>query len=356
MNRNTGTLTPIVERAHSDPPGHEQHFRFPPTPSSAVSPHTIEGSLQQSQKPHRLSLQVPQNVGNPVRLVTPTVLVNGEQNPTPSSGLAPSVLGADSGRDSPGNFFEDHTGHVQQTPQSTSTPMHPPTQQQVSPSYQPQSAVAALELPLIPPETLNRAIAAELIRAPLSGPRKRLRGTEAKNLASSILQQLYAKPTTGAASPAKVMSDHILGIVISSFLGMCSAVGLGAGGPMGGVRRVECVRFRVGGDGYESPIDEDDEDTGGIDASSIKESFDVYFGVSFGGLSGEWSVKGLSPTSPVEAGDQTTKNADETEGQDSTHSVDGKYWRARFREEQRKHWESQEVSKQLREKILEAVL
>ncbi|EAT90774.2 hypothetical protein SNOG_01125 [Parastagonospora nodorum SN15] len=75
-NRNSGNLTPIVERAHSDPPTIEHTFRFPPTPASAVSPSTIEGSLQSAPQKQRLSLQVPQIVGNPVRLVTPTVLVN----------------------------------------------------------------------------------------------------------------------------------------------------------------------------------------------------------------------------------------------------------------------------------------
>ncbi|PVH98449.1 hypothetical protein DM02DRAFT_531112, partial [Periconia macrospinosa] len=89
MNRASGNLTPIVERAQSDPPvdpsqhqqqqQQQQHFRFPPTPASAVSPTNIDAQLQNSsssQRPHRLSLQVPKNVGNPVHLVTPTVLVN----------------------------------------------------------------------------------------------------------------------------------------------------------------------------------------------------------------------------------------------------------------------------------------
>jgi hypothetical protein len=201
---------------------------------------------------------------------------------------------------------------------------------------------------------LNRALAGELLRAPFAGPRKRLRGVEAKNIASAILQPLYAKPTTGAASPAKVMSDQMLSIVISSCLGLGPAVGLGLGGPNGGVRRVECTRFRVGGDGYESPIDEDDEDAENMEAGSVKESFDIYFGVSFGPLSGEWSIKGLSPTT---ADDKDTEAAieDGADRQESNQNTIAN-WKSKFLEAQRKLWASQEDAKALREKVLEAVL
>ncbi|KAF2471441.1 uncharacterized protein BDR25DRAFT_260997 [Lindgomyces ingoldianus] len=358
MNRNPGNLTPIVERAQSDPPMAEQHFRFPPTPASAVSPTNIQESLSNSQRPHRLSLQVPQNVGNPVRLVTPTVLVNGEQNPTPSTGLAPSAMSTGSRRSSPGNFFGDDNENPQSAHPSTATPTHTPAQPQPPPQTIAQGPASPPPLPQVQHETLNRALAAELIRAPLTGRRKRLRGTEAKNLASSILQPLFAKPTTGPASPAKVMSDQILSIAISSCLGMCSAVGLGMGGPNGGVRRVECVRFRIGGDGYESPIDDDEDADGLSDSGRIRDSFDVYFGVSFGGLTGEWCVKGLSATlndngNEGEAtGPRGTYDAERPDPIQNTVAA----WKTKFLEAQRKLWESQEEAKSLKEKILEAVL
>ncbi|KAF2182840.1 hypothetical protein K469DRAFT_711548 [Zopfia rhizophila CBS 207.26] len=361
MNRNPGNLTPIAERAQSDPPMAEQHFRFPPTPASAVSTTSMQESLQNAQgRPHRLSLQVPQNVGNPVRLVTPTVLVNGEQDPTPSTGLAPSAVSAGSRRSSPGQFFEDDNENRQQPQQAAPTPSQTPAQAQPSPRSQNPPTPSAPNLPQIRHETLNRALAAELIRAPLTGRRKRLRGTEAKNLASSILTPLYAKPSSGPSSPAKVMSDQILSIAISSCLGMCSQVGLGTGGPSGGVRRVECVRFRVGGDGYESPVDDDDEDTDGLnDTARIRESFDVFFGVSFDGLTGEWSVKGLSasPSGGDGEGDgsnDATRN--ETTDPRGTNQNTVANWKTKFLEAQRKLWESQEEAKILKEKILEAVL
>jgi hypothetical protein len=138
-------------------------------------------------------------------------------------------------------------------------------------------------------------------------------------------------------------------------LGLTSAVGLGAGGPSGGVRGVECTRFRVGGDGYDSPIDEDDEDADGMESGSIKESFDVYFNVSFGGLSGEWSVKQLSPSSPDDNANEAARNAEDAERQDpQQNTITG--WKNKFFEAQRKLWESQEGAKILKEKIFEAIL
>ncbi|KAF2865605.1 ARS binding protein 2-domain-containing protein [Massariosphaeria phaeospora] len=331
MNRKSGNLTPIIERAQSDPPMPDHHFRFPPTPASAVSPHSMEASLASgAQRPHRLSLQVPQN------------------NPTPNTGVPPSAISAESARALGTHPFGD-TQAREQPHTHAQSPARPQTRlpQTVSP------------LPDLPPETLNRVLAAELIRAPLSGRRKRLRGTEAKNLASSILQPLYAKPTAGAASPAKIMSDQILSIAISGCLGLTGAVGLGMGGPNGRVRRVECVRFRVGGDGYESPIDEDDEDADSLhDTGAIRETFDVYFDISFGGLTGEWNAKGILATSARmeqaqdTAGTGGTRELERQEPHQNT--VAG--WKTKFLEAQRKLYESQEEATALKEKILEAVL
>ncbi|ORX94813.1 ARS binding protein 2-domain-containing protein [Clohesyomyces aquaticus] len=357
MNRNKpGNLTPIVERAQSDPPMAEQHFRFPPTPASAVSPTTMQDTIptpqsgQERRPPHRLSLQVPQNVGNPVRLVTPTVLVNGEQDPTPSTGMPPSSGFSTGSRRSEffGDENEPQSAHPGADPAPASHPQHPPPPSMM----QTPSSPSSLQLPQIRQEALNRALAAELIRAPLTGRRKRLRGTEAKNLASAILRPLFAKPTTTAGA-GKVISDQILGIAISSCLGMAAVVGLGAGGPNGGVRRVECIRFRVGGDGYESPIDDDEDGDEGGESGRIRESFDISFGVSFGGLTGEWTVKGLSVTANEH--DANSTNTYDNDRQDTNPNT-AQGWKTKFLEAQRKLWESQDEAKSLKEKILEVVL
>ena len=361
INRSAGNLTPIVERAHSDPPATEHAFRFPPTPASAVSPSTIEGALHGAPQKQRLSLQVPNIVGNPVRLVTPTVLVNGEEDPTPSTTFSPSSLIVSAGHSSPANTFDQRPGPTHHTYHGALTPSETPAQPRPPPQTQAQIEPAPpdAQLPSVALDSLNRALAAELIRAPLTGRRKRLRGTEAKHLASSILQPLYAKPTTGSSAPGKVISDQVLGIVISSCLGLTNTVGIGTGGPIGGVRRVECIRFRIGGDGYESPIDEDDEDADNMhESGTIKETFDVSFAVSFGGLTGEWIAKGLTATAD-EAEDEEAatsgRKTSELDRQDSNQNTSAA-WKTKFLEAQRKLWESQEQVKSLKDKILEAVL
>ena len=359
IDRNPGNLTPIVERAHSDPPGPEHVFRFPPTPASAISPSRMEGGLLGSQK-QRLSLQVPPNVGNPVvRLVTPTVLVNGEENESPGTGLASSAPVTGVEQRSPAQGYVQHGGPTHHTYHGALTPSETPAQPRPPPPSRSQTEpeLSPTSLPAVSLDTINRALAAELIRAPLSGRRKRLRGNEAKTLASAILQPLYAKPSPGPTPSAKVMSDQALGVAISSCLGLTGAVGIGFGGPTGGVRRVECIRFRIGGDGYESPIDEDDEDADNMhEGGSVKETFDVSFAVSFGGLSGEWTAKGLETTSAT-IGEAPHSNAGlhEIERQDASQLTPAA-WKSKYMEAQRKLWESQEEVKSLKDKILEAVL
>ncbi|KAI4608368.1 hypothetical protein J4E83_009172 [Alternaria metachromatica] len=385
IDRTPGNLTPIVERAHSDPPAPENSFRFPPTPASAISPSKMEGQLMGgAPQKQRLSLQVPPNVGNPVvRLVTPTVLVNGEQNDSPGTALGPSPISAASTHVSPAHGYEQQSMYQKQDNRPTHQTYHgaltpsetpaqhrppPPTRSQTSPDL----STTSPSLPLIPLETLNRALAAELIRAPLTGRRKRLRGNEAKTLATAILQPLYSKPTSGLpSSPAKVMSDQALGIAISSCLGLTSAVGIGIGGPTGGVRRVECIRFRIGGDGYESPIDDDDDDgdttgdnlrshPGNSGGSRIKETFDVFFAVNFGGLTGEWVAKGLEIRNESSEDGSAERRGDgeaalDREGAGASQMTPAA-WKAKFLDMQRRLWEREEEVKTLKDRILEAVL
>ncbi|KAL5117102.1 hypothetical protein ACEQ8H_005061 [Pleosporales sp. CAS-2024a] len=361
LGRSTSSLTPIIERAHSDPPAIEHNFRFPPTPASDVSPSTIETSLQGASQKQRLSLQVPQIVGNPVHLVTPTLLVNGEKDTNPSSGYTSSSMLATAEQDHPGTAFHNSphpsTDAYPGTLTRSETPAPPRPLAPTRTLH--ESTSPALGLPPVSLEGLNRALAAELIRAPLTGRRKRLRGTEAKNIASSILQPLYASPSMSSTAPAKMMSDQVLGIAICSCLGMTTAIGIGSGGPSGGVRRVECIRFRVGGDGYESLMDDDDEDADNMrENDTIKETFDVSFAVSFGGLTGEWIAKGLTATAEDFDSEGNTivgRRASETDRQD-VNATTPAAWKAKYIEAQRKLWESQEEVKSLKDRILEAVL
>ncbi|KAF7448305.1 Abp2 multi-domain protein [Pyrenophora tritici-repentis] len=372
IDRNPGNLTPIVERAHSDPPAPENSFRFPPTPASAISPSKMEGPLPGGMpQKQRLSLQVPPNVGNPVvRLVTPTVLVNGEENQSPGTGLGPSPISAASAQVTPAHTYDQQSMYekqgrpTHQTYHGALTPSETPAQPRPPPPTRSQTELdlsAMSPIPSIPLETLNRALAAELIRAPLGGRRKRLRGNEAKTLASAILQPLYAKPSSGPSPAAKVMSDQALSIAISSCLGLTSTVGFGLGGPTGGVRRVDCIRFRVGGDGYESPIDDEDEEAETSNdaqgSGRIKETFDVLFAVSFGGLSGEWIAKGLEASNESEADAESRdrgRGSKDTEG--ARNETNDEHWKSKYLEAQRKIWEMKEEVKSLKDRVLEAVL
>ena len=347
-------LTPIAERAQSKSPPPGPVFRFPPTPASALPPSTGESPIISAggTQRQRLSLQVPQNIGNPVRLITPTVLVNGEEDPTPSTAAASSAISFGSERSFSAHSFSNNThntfhGHF--------TPIETPARPQPPPRSQSEATLTTStpSPPSISLDTLNRALAAELIRAPLTGRRKRLRGNEAKNLASSILLPLYAKPA--ATSPSKTMSDQVLGISISSCLGLSNAAGIGLGGPSGGVKRVECARFRVGDDGYEDPIDDDEEDNESMSgACAVKETFDVFFSVSFGGLQGEWTAKGLHATADEDGHKDAVAGAQEDRREPGQQTVAA--WKGKFQDAQRKLWESQEEVKNLKEKILEAVL
>ncbi|KAF1926593.1 uncharacterized protein M421DRAFT_422567 [Didymella exigua CBS 183.55] len=355
QQRHSTALTPIAERPQSKTPPPGQVFRFPPTPASALPPSTGESPVISAggTQRQRLSLQVPQNIGNPVRLITPTVLVNGEENPTPSTAAASSATSFNSDRSFSAHSFgttshHNFHGHF--------TPIETPARPQPPPRLQSETTLSTAQnsLPSISLEVLNRALAAELIRAPLTGRRKRLRGNEAKNLASAVLLPLYAKPSVGQ-SPSKVMSDHVLGIAISSCLGLSNASGIALGGPNGGVKRVECARFRVGGDGYESPIDDNEDDTESINGSGVvKETFDVYFAVSFGGLSGEWTAKGLHAIAEDTEPKDTRAGAHEDRIEPGQHATAA--WKSKFEAAQRKLWESQEEVKNLKERILEAVL
>jgi hypothetical protein len=157
------------------------------------------------------------------------------------------------------------------------------------------------------------------------------------------------------------MSSPLLNIAISSCLGLTSAVGLGTGGPTGGVRRIESIRFRIAADGYESPIDDEDEDVDALNnAADVRETFDVHFGVAFGGLSGEWVVKGLSLRGNGTGNEDGNGKMGAREGQiaggGEVQPTTAAGWKAKFLDVQRRLWEKEEESRGLRERVLEVVL
>jgi ARS binding protein 2 len=309
-------------------------------------PTPVSASSQNGGKPGRmsLSLQVPQHVGNPVHLVTPTVMINGA--PTPSTASSSREGGQPS---HPPGFLHPSGGAPTSAPANT------------------QFGGGLVGIQGISTETLHRALAADLVRASVTGRRNRrisadaaidkgkatskpakrpktgkssvsasvqpsgLRGTEARDLAGVMLRDLRAgyglpplqayagrgstpggseaSPTSGFAlqtpsqdSPAEV-----------SFRQFCAAW-LGIPLPSSTTpnsrteKRIIVRRFRVNDDGYESPVGDDEDEAEAEEEDDharskkhaagkkrkIKETFDVEWDLGAGHMIGRFSMKGLN--------------------------------------------------------------
>jgi hypothetical protein len=227
-------------------------FRLPqmPTPISATTNKTATPtSGGGSQRPERLSLQVPQHVGNPVRLVTPTVVVNGSSEED--------------------RFKRPDSSHGRS--QSRSSP-------------QPNSLSSATG---VSSEGLKRALVADLVRADVTGRGKSLRGTEARDLADALLASVRSRTASGHAG-----EEDPLRATYAGWLGVPSGSGAHAPSALG-VKRIHVRRWRVGGDGYESPVDEDEEEAEDVPGGTVKQTYDVEWELGLGTVSGKFSAKGL---------------------------------------------------------------
>jgi hypothetical protein len=119
----------------------------------------------------------------------------------------------------------------------------------------------------------------------------------------------------------------------------------------GAVKKISVRRFRVGGDGYDSPIDDDDDDET-EDGVNVKETFDIEWELALGGLSGKFQVKGLSfSESPGGADEKDDAAGNSTAGENST--VD---WKQRCLTSEKKLKARDEEVRELRDRVLEAVL
>jgi hypothetical protein len=300
-----------------------------PTPVSASSATSKSGiGAFPSGRPERLSLQVPQHIGNPVRLVTPTVVVNGadqqgqqqqqqqgpQQGPTPSSAHHPYSRDFSLGRPPP-------MQSASSTPSSALPPHHHQSFQhhQYAPQHHPYQQQQQQPPPPPPPsfpgftpwtaEELRRALAADLLRADVSGRAKGLRGTEARALADALLAALHPRATaTGQPGSA----DEVARMACAAWLGLAGGNGAGGGAAAAApaVKRVRVRRLRERGDGYESPIDEDEPEGGddggngtpmageddaaaGGGGGGVRRVFDVEWELGMGAVAGRFQTKGL---------------------------------------------------------------
>lgn len=376
--------TPISTLAPPFPPPPLTIPQNIPRPAAGTeSPVPQSAQSTQSHKRERLQLMVPQRIGGPVHLITPpttgagappTVLVNGEAE----RGAVAVPQAMDSPPPPRGSVFfsADSSGDEQQLQQPSNPPSYhlPPHHHQRHSSssigdFDQQQAIAgapmahmtppiSLRQPSLPvqkttlqphpaspfsPEDLKRALAHELLRATLSGrKRKRLRGHEAKGLAAAMLARIENPSVMQAAT----------------WLGLANELaGISEGKVQGGGKKIVCHRFRVDDDGYDSPMEDDDADEGPseeADERKIKETWDVSWSLLLGGLSGDFSLKGLVIAA---AGDEGGGGGKDPSGHgDGFEGADGEDWRDKFVRAKEELRAKEEEVRKLRDKVLDAVL
>ncbi|KAF2754953.1 hypothetical protein EJ05DRAFT_513284 [Pseudovirgaria hyperparasitica] len=380
LNRSTPGPTPVEQTPSTASTGNtapeSHHFRFPPTPASALTPASaISINSQQSSlsvgRPERLQLQVPQHLGGPVSLVTPTVLVNGQTNALTAVIAAPSAASPHTSSD----IYEQQGVSSQDARQAGPT-SHPQPPQYVSheqPQTQPQTQASAPQSHIVQPrsanstpilspfptlthESLKRALAHDLLRAEISG-RKKLRGTDAKELADALLRKMKTmpqSPTTPSTTNGSNTGEQVHRMALATVLNLSSSLGLP--GPPSPVNQKKLVfqRFRVGGDGYDSPIDDDNdnametEDVEGANDRKIRESVDVAWTTTIGALVAECKIRGIV------MGDKSSRKDDVDRAESAAAAeID---WKSKFEDLKEKLGRKEEEVRELREKVLDAVM
>ncbi|GAB7354423.1 hypothetical protein MBLNU459_g4914t1 [Dothideomycetes sp. NU459] len=214
-------------------------------------------------RPERMSLQVqvPQHTGRPIRLVTPTVLVNGEANGSSGDDSVISSIQENH------NALHDEYAHAR------------PSEAEDGPAHLPQSShsTQATE-PGFAYEAAKRILAADLLRAKVTGRDERLYIDEAKRLADAMLLR-FGLPRSDSANNV----DDAVRISAGSWLGISPQLGYGAGHPCA-EKSVVVHRFAVHDDGTETPLEP------GQTAHKTKDKFDVTWSCGFGGVAGRFAV------------------------------------------------------------------
>ncbi|KAK3686714.1 hypothetical protein LTR37_019551 [Vermiconidia calcicola] len=238
---NVSTLSAPITLMEKQPREPDRSTGMPSLPSEA------------NGRPARLSLQVPQHTGGPVRLATPPrVMVNGER--------------------------------------SESEPALITTEQQINTPSINQRAVpsANREIPGFAFEVLKRVVASDLLRAQLVGRRQRLSGDEAKRLADAVLERLNVPRADTENS-----RDDIARLTAASWLGVGGQLNVPLGPANGQGKKITVMRLRVDADGYEEIVSAHDQGSG-----AIRELFDLSWTATMAGCTGTFELKGLSLDHP----------------------------------------------------------
>lgn len=233
-------------------------------PGSHVAPPLLTRNSDGSSRPGRLSLQVPQHTGGPVRLATPPrVLLNGETNSS-----------------------EGHSDS--QTPVLPAAQMSIENQRRIK--VVGNIVMQEREVPGFAYEALKRTLTSDLLRAELIGRRHRLSGDEAKSLAEAVLDRLGVPRKDTEES-----RDDVTRITAASWLGLGEQLNVPLGPATSQGKRIFVTRFRRDAEGYEEIVSAHDGSPG-----EVREVFDIAWVVALNGCNGTFELKGLSLATSVQ--------------------------------------------------------
>jgi len=279
---------PPAQRSATDGP----YITFPVKPASETStsmqpttplvdgPGVLSGQSSISLLPHnrerereRLRLQVPQHTGAPVRLMTPPRLEQAIPLTRQSSSQYSSDVQTTSGA----------------KPQATSP-------------YPPVISSCRRDDPA---ELLKRALAADLLRAELTGREGRLTGHEATALSSAAFKRITPMLTTAEANSA--LSTATSWLCLRNPLDP-EAVSASARRPRI-PKKINITRFIIDEEGYEVPISTANATTSSAEVTVSRQVFDIIWSDSIGGLRADFSIRDLEigPSSSPDIIDDTVE-------------------------------------------------
>lgn len=231
-------------------------------PPDSIPPDMPPPQSASSSRPGRLSLQVPQHTGGPVRLATPPpprVVVSGEAYASESDDRSVS-----------------HTPD----PGSRAVP---------HPSVDPSSTQATENSPLpqLSFETLKRALTTNLLRAEIIGRKARLTSDEAKRLADAVLDRLSIRRTPSSDQGR----DTVNLLTAASWLGLGDQLNIPLGPAIGHAKKINVTRFRTDAEGYEEIVPPDHDWPGD---EQLRELYDLYWTSTQGACTGSFALNSLS--------------------------------------------------------------
>jgi len=160
--------------------------------------------------------------------------------------------------------------------------------------------------------------------------------------------------------------EDLFNVTAANWLGLAAGLGMmdGVGVTTGSGRWIRVTRYRLGDDGYESPVDDDEGDGddggggGGHDGSEVREVFDVGWSLGLGGMVGRFDVKGLV----LEGGERGSDGkdmgevVDEGGGYASSKVYEESSYKEKYEALRRELMKREEEVRLLRDRVLEAVL